>query len=141
MIMKTNLKNTLYFLTLGLFLFYNISCDNTDENLFLNQNVKEVSLNDDSVIENFSKSLALVLAENLECRELIKNEALKKINHDFDVLYVLVKDTKLSDGNSLENLLLEHIDKKQLNFLTDNYPTLTILFPLYLRILFPVNLG
>lgn len=129
MIMKTNFKKTLCFIALVLFLFYNISCDNTDENLSLNQNVKEIYLNDDSVIENFSKSLALVLAENLECRKLIKNEALKKINHDFDVLYVLVKDIKLSDGTSLENLLLEHIDEKQLNFLTDNFPTLTIFVP------------
>lgn len=129
--MKSILKKTINLFVLSLFLILNFSCN--DDEISLNENGNEVSLSDDLVIENFSKSLALVLAENVECRELLKKEALKKINHDFDVLYMLVKDEKLSDGISLEDLLKKQMDEVQLNYLVDNFPTLTIFVPTLLN--------
>ncbi len=81
------------------------------------------------IIENFAKALANVLYENKECRELIKTEALRKINYDYDVLYMLVKDKKLNDGTTLENLMLTYLDSKDMDFMMESFPTLTIFVP------------
>lgn len=77
----------------------------------------------------FSKALAQVLAESKEARELIKNEALKKIDYDYDVLYDLIKNVNLSNGNTLESLLLHHLDAGILAAIKEKIPTLTIFVP------------
>lgn len=38
-------------------------------------------------------------------RKLIKEEAIKQFDYDYDVLYMLVKDKKLSGGGTLEEFL------------------------------------
>ena len=50
--------------------------------------------------KEFGAALAKVLAESTPVRELIKKEALKKIDYDYDVLYLIIKDDVL-DGNTL----------------------------------------
>lgn len=77
----------------------------------------------------FSKGLAKVLSENKDVRELIKNEALKKIDYDYDVLYEFIKNVNLSDGNTLESLLLSYIDQEVLASISEKIPTLTIFVP------------
>lgn len=91
--------------------------------------INENELKNNSVIENFAIALAKVLSEHKECRELIKTEALKKIDYDYDVLYVLVKDIKLSDGNTLEKHLLELLKPEELSLIISDKPTLTIFIP------------
>lgn len=105
------------------------SCSGEFENIDNEYKHEELNLTTDAVLENFSKSLAIVLAESIDIRNLIKNEASKKFNHDFDVLYILVKDIKLSNGRTLEDLLIQYIDINQLNYLTNNFPTPTIFVP------------
>lgn len=77
----------------------------------------------------FATALAKILGSNQEVRELVKNEALKKINHDYDVLYMLIKDKRLSDGETLEKLLLKHINAATLKSIEQEMPTLTIFVP------------
>lgn len=110
--------------------------------LFISCNENEISRNVDrngyitrskdqnlELKKEFSQALAKVLAESEETRALIKSEALKKINHDYDVLYLLVKDTPLSDNTTLEQLLSKHISIDQLSTIETNIPTLTIFVP------------
>ena len=47
-------------------------------------------------------ALAKVLKDSPAVRKLIKDEALKQIDFDYDVLYLLVKDEILSDNTTLE---------------------------------------
>ena len=92
-------------------------------------NTDNSNIGKESVIENFAKALAVVLHENEECRDLIKTEALKKINHDYDVLYMLVKDKELNNGATLTSLMLDHISSEDLEFMIKSFPTLTIFVP------------
>lgn len=78
---------------------------------------------------SFSKALATALANNQEIRSMIKEEAIKKIDHDYDVLYQLVKDQRLNDGSTLESNLLKYIDADKLALINEQIPTLTIFVP------------
>lgn len=79
--------------------------------------------------KKFSTALAKVLAESQDVRSLIKDEALKKIDHDYDVLYQLVKNNRLADGSTLESNLLKYIDASDLALIAEQIPTLTIFVP------------
>lgn len=79
--------------------------------------------------KEFGAALAKVLAESTPVRELIKKEALKKINYDYDVLYLLVKDEILSDNTTLNSLLLKYVDSDFLSLLETQIPNLTIFVP------------
>lgn len=46
----------------------------------------------------FGKALVRVLADEQGTRQLIKTEALKQFNHDYDVLYHMVKNQPVRDG-------------------------------------------
>jgi len=109
-----------------------ISCNEMDtENTVKEQNTN-ISIQKSSNLELkevFAKALAKVLNENREARELIKNEALKKIDYDYDVLYLMVKDTQFSNGVTFEESLLEYIDYEALSQIKQEIPTLTIFVP------------
>ncbi|WP_291527952.1 hypothetical protein [Bacteroides sp. UBA939] len=79
--------------------------------------------------KDFATALAKVLSESMEVRGLIKEEALKKINYDFDVVYLLIKDKKLNNGKTLEGLLSEHLDINRLALIEQKLPTLTVFVP------------
>lgn len=79
--------------------------------------------------KEFGAALAKVLAESAPVRELIKKEALRKIDYDYDVLYLMVKDEKLSDNTTLENLLLNYVTPDFLSLLEVKIPNLTIFVP------------
>lgn len=54
--------------------------------LFLEQSESNLILK-----QKFSSALVKVLGQNEEVRSLIKEEALKQIDFDYDVLYCLIK--------------------------------------------------
>lgn len=87
------------------------------------------SLSKNVTLEEFGWALSKVLEESPEARTLLKNEALKKINFDYDVLYLLVKDIELNDGSTLKGLLSKHADKSTLEMIENQIPTLTIFVP------------
>lgn len=88
-----------------------------------------LSMTNTEIKKEFGKALAKVLAESAPVRELIKKEALKKIDYDYDVLYLMVKDEVLSDNNTLEGLLLEYLNSDFLNLVESRIPNLTIFVP------------
>ena len=98
--------------------------------------VNDSPLNSEDNIENvsylknrFSFALAKVLYENEDVRALIKEEALKQFDYEYDVLFQLVYDKPLAGGETLEKLLLKYLSKSELLSLLEKIPTLTIFVP------------
>lgn len=105
-----------------------ISCQNDrlEENLLDTKNSIE---NLDGLKEKFSYALAKVFNESKGVRELIKKEALKQFDYDYDVLYLLVKEQEIKGEENLEKQILRYMDKKELSLLIQKIPTLTIFVP------------
>lgn len=70
------------------------------------------------------------LKESKQLREIIKREALKMFNKDYDVLYYLIKDMRIEGGKTVDDLISKHIGGKDIldKVLLEN-PTLTIFVP------------
>lgn len=79
--------------------------------------------------KRFCSALLKVIKENKDVRSLIKKEALKKIDYDYDVLYSLIKDEQINDGISFEDLLSQHLTQEELDNIPIYLPTLTIFIP------------
>ena len=72
-------------------------------------------MNKDLVLKkDFAKALSKVFNESLMARNLIKNEALKMIDNDYDVLYQLVKDEMLEDNITFEQYIGKYIEMDKL---------------------------
>ncbi len=96
-----------------------------------NQQQTEQNLLDSKSVykQEFSKAFAKALASNPELRAFIKNEALKKFDQDYDILYQMVKDEVIGD-KKFKDIIAEQYEKKEnLNELDRLYPTLTIFVP------------
>jgi hypothetical protein len=77
----------------------------------------------------FGKTFAKAL-ENVELRNLIKNEAVKEFDKDTEVLFQLIKDSKLSSGISVfEYLVSIHKGDISLDRIVSDLPILTISVP------------
>lgn len=63
-----------------------------------------------------------MLKDSPAVRKLIKDEALKQIDFDYDVLYLLVKDEILSDNTTLEEQLLKYLDPELLTSVETQIP-------------------
>ena len=127
------MTNILKILTAPLILLMIVSCYNdkfdTIDNLSLVED-NNIELKQESNLKSkFSLALAKVFAENKDVRKLIKREALKQFDYDYDVLYMLVKDKKMENNKTLEELLLKYMSKDDLLTLTQKIPTLTIFVP------------
>lgn len=79
--------------------------------------------------KEFGAALTKVLAESTPVRELIKKEALKQIDYDYDVLYLMVKDQILSDNTTLEGLLSKYLNRDFFELVENQIPNLTIFVP------------
>lgn len=101
--------------------------ENSENSSLIEKNDGEVDLN--SLKSEFSFALARVLNESEGVRKLIKEEAIKQFDHDYDVLYMLVKNKQLSGGGTLEEFLLKYISRENLQSLYKEMPTLTIFVP------------
>jgi len=90
----------------------------------------EPTLTNVELQNHFGQALAKVLGKNQSAREFIKVESLKKINHDNDVLYHLIKNIPLDvEGNTLEGLISDYLTPSILGQLEKTLPTLTIFVP------------
>lgn len=132
------MKNTISFINnytaILLYLCYAIfSLYACEENSPMNQTNSYIK-NNNTVDKDFLKTkfgyvFAKILAEDKDVREIIRNEALKKIDYDYDVLYTMIKDKKNCMGKSIEELLLNYISKDSLSIIIKQCPTLTIFVP------------
>ena len=73
--------------------------------------------------QKFSSALVKVLGQNEEVRSLIKEEALKQIDFDYDVLYCLIKDKQLKNGVTLEEYLEKYLTSDELKCIHKQLPT------------------
>ena len=108
------------------------SCSNdmietSNNSSLIEESYDEIGLN--SLKSEFSFALARVLNESEGVRKLIKEEAIKQFDYDYDVLYMLVKDKKLSGGGTLEEFLSKYMSKENLLALYKEMPTLTVFVP------------
>lgn len=111
-----------------LFCFFSCQEELVEEQIAVNTLEPTVKVDDNLQLKkDFAKALAKVLGENQEVREIIKNEALKKF--DYDVLYFFIKDKALSNGLTLEDMLLKHINLDKLSLIQERIPNLTIFVP------------
>lgn len=88
----------------------------------------------------FAKALANAVNENQTLREFIKQEALKQITKDYDVIYHLIKDVDINSNSylrttstsslTLHNLLLPYFENEaELIEIENKLPLLTIFVP------------
>lgn len=112
-----------------------LSSCSTEENFSENKTAQEfdrISQKDEKSIlkEKFAFSLMKCIKESPSLRNLIKNEALKMFNKDYEVLVYAIKDYKLENGMTLEQTLNQNSDNNfQLSNLLRIEPTLTLLVP------------
>ncbi|HVI44663.1 MAG TPA: hypothetical protein VM802_07330 [Chitinophaga sp.] len=77
----------------------------------------------------FAQTLARALT-NKEVRDLLRQEALKMFDKDYDVLYALSKDVTAPSGKTLHELVSAYAtDKARFDQITGQLPTLTIYVP------------
>lgn len=80
--------------------------------------------------KEFGKALAKALMENKEVRDFIKEQALKMFDHDYDVLYQMVKDERLSSDKTFREVLLTYFENPEsLDAIEKQIPLLTIMVP------------
>jgi len=78
----------------------------------------------------FGKALLSSMKESPMLRFLIKTEAQKMFDKDYEVLYYMIRDKKLENNVSVEELLVKHVGGKvKLDEILAKFPTLTILIP------------
>lgn len=130
-ILKFNIMSAKNELVVVLFVLLTlISCENRQYENQLILKEQNIEIEDISCLKGrFSYALAKVLSESKGVRELIKKEALKQYDYDYDVLYMLVKDKKMEGNETLEQLLLQYIGRDELSFLLSKIPNLTIFVP------------
>lgn len=122
-------------LIIGIFIipicFFSCQDDFLEEQTNENTTTSPIELVDNNLQlkSEFAKALAFVLNEYQEVRSFIKNEALKKFDNDYDILYLLIKDEVLSCGLTFEEILLKHLNPKVLSKIQEQIPTLTIFVP------------
>jgi hypothetical protein len=110
--------------------------------LFIFSCKKELSKNNEKILlpiayskkselkKDFSKILVKSLSESESFRQLIKNEALKQFDNDYDVLYESIKNQKLENGQTVRTLLQGNCkDERKLLQIENELPLLTIFVP------------
>ena len=115
-------------LLFGGLLLTTISCqkdyysDNPSPRMELNQQAKEVLMND------FSVGFAKAVASEPAIRSYLKFMALKQVDGDYDIFYLISKDETVDDKNTLRQLLEKYIKPELLKNIETNFLDLNIKF-------------
>lgn len=117
-----NLKK--FLLVISFFLFF-ISCEKNT----LNEEVKidlqtELNLKTEIFTKAFAKALV-----NKELRELIKTEAEKEFNSDYDILFQNIKNRQINGTTVISFISTYNDNKADLNSIVNEIPLLTIFVP------------
>ena len=89
-------------------------------------------VNEEELLRNFAKTLAISMKENLELRVFLKSEALKRMDGTYSVLYNRIKDIQLSNGSTINSVLIRNCDKPNLLLaLTKKVLNLSIKIPTF----------
>ncbi len=98
---------------------------NDTSSVYETQDVKSVLIQK----EKFGIALINSMKESPILRQVLKKEALKMFNKDYEVLVYSILNTGLEDGLTFEKLIAKHSKDFELRELLDVEPTLTILIP------------
>ncbi|RPH34140.1 MAG: hypothetical protein EHM93_01940 [Bacteroidales bacterium] len=93
-----------------------------DKDIFVSNQTENLQI-------RFAKILAPALADNSELRSLIKSEALKMFDKDYDILYQLIKDKRVGEKTVSEFLSSYANSKEEFDAIEENLPLLTIFIP------------
>lgn len=89
-----------------------------------------VNVQSDSVaLSNFAQLLSRAINEEEALRNFIKEEALKQYDNDYDVFYAWVKDKKVTEEQTFEQILEKYDDNNILHSCVKSVPKITILVP------------
>ena len=135
--MKQKIYNVALSLILGCFLSYSFqSC--SDDNViiqneeFSNPTINEFELSADSskslMLVEFAKVLSKVVYENQSVRELIKEEAMKEFDCNYDVLWMNIGNKTAGDA-SMNQIIAEYSSPEFIDLIQEKIPLLNILFP------------
>lgn len=78
---------------------------------------------------NFASCLSKAVYNNEEFRNLIKDEALKMFDNDYEILWLDFKNIVLSSGKTVRESLFEYLSEKDLLEIENVLPLLTVLVP------------
>ncbi|MGY6545455.1 MAG: hypothetical protein ACXIU2_11675, partial [Cyclobacteriaceae bacterium] len=91
---------------------------------------KEIQINEKEAKITFALALRNAIFNEPELRNLIKEEALKMFNGDYDILYHTFKETLMKSGKSVHETILDYSENREkTNSAIQNLPLLTILVP------------
>lgn len=106
-----------------------VSCKKNEDIITDSTNVLITNETDNMQME-FAKTLAIAIADNTELRGLIKKEALKKFDNDYDILYQTIKDDIIGSTTVSELLSNYASSKEQFKLIEKRLPLLTIFIPI-----------
>uniref|UniRef100_F4C514 Uncharacterized protein n=1 Tax=Sphingobacterium sp. (strain 21) TaxID=743722 RepID=F4C514_SPHS2 len=121
------MKKIILLTSLILMLFFSCKKDgpNVDQSIDSKRSLEEDSANKLEFTQTFARAL-----ENQEVRAILKQEALEKIDNDYDVLYALSKNSTSSSGKTLHELISAYTeDKEHFDEIVQSLPLLTIYVP------------
>lgn len=78
---------------------------------------------------DLSQSLNTSLINSYNFRELLKTEALKMFDKDYDVLLYTIQDIQLEDGQTVKSILNKNLKNFNVDQILSSIPTLTIFIP------------
>ncbi len=130
--LKIFIMKNLFYLLLSFFLFFSLnSCNNDDfEVSELDETTVNLKSDKNKALENFGFAFMKCIKQSPKLRKLIKNEALKMFNKDYEVLVYRIIDIELENGKTFEKFINDNTeDEFKLSDLLKIEPTLTILVP------------
>lgn len=111
----------------------NISEENVNGNLLEKKQIYSEPLKlteeqrEDVKVE-FAKALSAVLYSNSEARRIIKSEAVKQFDKNYDVLWSTIRDVRVGDSSFVDHIAT-YSSKELVSIIDNQIPLLNILFP------------
>lgn len=113
-------------------LFFTLSCEYHNEDIPKNDTTNSLnkanSLSEDDRRVEFAKALA-VAVKDVKVRKLLKQEALKMFNNDYEILVEMIRNNKVDNSSSLENIMNKSAKNIPIKDIIDATPLMTILVP------------
>lgn len=107
------------------------SCSHYDEEFvddFHESNQEILTMDRNEMFSEFARALSKVVCENQDARQVVKEEALKQFDKNYEVLWISLRDKKV--GNVTFRDLIEKASSRTfVNCLEEQYPLLNVLFP------------
>lgn len=88
----------------------------------------DMGLSKEDCIKEFAKILSKVVYENQDVRSFLKDEAIKQFDNNYDILYLLVKDSQIGES-TFRDLLVSSSSEELISEIEEKVPLLNIVIP------------